>query len=227
MKGQNTLLKKYDLQLHDDEAIRSKIEKLDISDLKKLQKKLNTIEGHFTKKYFNQIFRLLPEKLRPEGRRKFKAYDGMNNIFNLAYEVLQWKVHRAIIRAKLEPFLGFLHSVQYVKPSLVCDLQELYRYLIDDFVIKFCQGIRKKDFTIKSESVSRKRKGKREYLNDSETRCMMKELNEYFESKVNVPFIRHGRNQTVETLINEEALLLAKYLRDELKTWIPRITGRY
>ncbi len=38
------------------------------------------------------------------------AYDGVNNIFNLAYEMLQWKIHRAIIRAKMEPYLGFLHS---------------------------------------------------------------------------------------------------------------------
>jgi len=36
-----------------------------------------------------------------------------------------------------------------------------------------------------------------------------------------------GKRQTVETLINEEALLLAKFLRDERKTWIPRIVYRY
>jgi hypothetical protein len=40
---------------------------------------------------------------------------------------------------------------------------------------------------------------------------------------VEVPRIRHGSRQTLETLINEEALLLAKYLRDERKTWVPRI----
>ena len=225
MRGQNILLEKYDLQTHDEEVITSKIEKLESSDLSHVRGKLNTIEGHFTKPYFNQIFRLLPEKLRPKGRRKFKAYDGTNNIFNLAYEVLSWKVHRAVIRAKLEPFLGFLHSVQYGKPSLVCDLQELYRYLVDDFVIQFCQGLKKKDFTVKSIAVSRKRKGKREYLNDAETRRMMKELNRYFESKVDIPLIRHGKRQRIETLINEEALLLAKYIRNENKNWVPRIAS--
>ena len=51
----------------------------------------------------------------------------------------------------------------------------------------------------------------------------MRELNAYLESKVEVPRIRHGSKQTLETLINEEALLLAKYLRNERKTWIPRI----
>jgi CRISPR/Cas system-associated endonuclease Cas1 len=91
------------------------------------------------------------------------AYDGMNNIFNLAYEILAWKIHRALIEAKLEPYLGFLHSNQMGKLSLVCDFQELYRYLIDDFLIQYCQRICKKDFTVKTENANRKRKGKREY----------------------------------------------------------------
>jgi len=42
-------------------------------------------------------------------------------------------------------------------------------------------------------------------------------LNEYFESNVEVPRIRVGDRQTVEALINEEALLFAKYLRNEKK----------
>ena len=70
--------------------------------------------------------------------------------------------------------------------------------------------------------MSRKRKGKREFLNDAETRLMMKHLREYFESKMNIPRIRGDKSQSIETLINEEALLLAKYLRDEKNTWIPR-----
>ena len=52
---------------------------------------------------------------------------------------------------------------------------------------------------------------------------MMKQLDGFFESKVDVPRIRVGSTQTVETLINEEALLLAKYVRNEKKCWIPRI----
>ena len=50
---------------------------------------------------------------------------------------------------------------------------------------------------------------------------MMKELEKYFESKVEIPLIRHGKRQRIETLINEEALLLARYLRGELETWVP------
>jgi len=147
----------------------------------------------------------------------------MNNTFNLAYEVLSWKVHTAVVRAKLEPYLGFLHSVQFGKPSLVCDFQELYRYLIDDFLIQYCQNLKVKDFTVKTERLSRNKKAKREYLNDPKTSDLMKKLNAYFESKVQIPRIKVGNRQSIETLINEEALLFAKFLRHERKTWTPRI----
>ena len=224
MRGQNILLEKYGLESHGEDDVQSKIESLESSNLDIFRKKLTGMEGKFTEKYFNQIFQLLPVGLRPAKRKKFKAYDGLNNIFNIAYEMLSWKVHRAIIRAKMEPYLGFLHSVQYGKLSLVCDLQELYRYVVDDFVIQFCQDLKERDFTVKSESISRKKKGKRKYLNNAETKHMMKELENYFESKVEIPLIRHGNSQKLETLINEEALLLAIYLRDEKKMWVPRIS---
>lgn len=136
--------------------------------------------------------------------------------------MLSWKVHHALIKAKLEPYLGLLHSITKGKPSLVCDFQERYRYLIDDFVIQFCSKL-KKDFTVKSEESSTKRKGKREYLNDFQTHDLVSDLNLFFQSKVRMPRVRMGDQQEIETLINKEALLFAKYLRNERRSWIPRI----
>jgi hypothetical protein len=43
------------------------------------------------------------------------------------------------------------------------------------------------------------------------------------ELEVEIPRIRIGKKQTIETLINEEALLFARYLRDESESWVPRI----
>ena len=91
----------------------------------------------------------------------------------------------------------------------------LYRYLVDDFVFQLCRGPKLGDFTMKSESVSKNRRGKREYLNDKETSRMMREMGALFESRVEVPLIRFGKRQRIETLINEEVLLFAKYLRGE------------
>lgn len=52
----------------------------------------------------------------------------------------------------------------------------------------------------------------------------MKKLDEFFESKIELPRIRVGEHQTIETLINEETQLFAKFLRYEQKIWMPRIT---
>jgi len=49
----------------------------------------------------------------------------------------------------------------------------------------------------------------------------------YLDWKVRIPRIRHGNRQSLETLINEEALLFAKFIRNERETWIPRIAIPY
>jgi CRISPR-associated protein Cas1 len=224
IEGQNYVLRKYGFRQHDLMRIKDIVNGVESDDLRVLRNKLHTIEGHATEKYFSQIFQLLPMAISIERRRTFKAYDGINNTFNLAYTILKWKVYRAIIKAKLEPFLGFLHSEQVGKPSLVCDLMELYRYFVDDFLIQYCRSLRKKDFSKKHEYYSSNRKGEREYLNKALAKDMMKRLNSFFESIVEIPRVKHGNKQTVETLINEEAFLLAQYLRNEKQTWIPRIS---
>jgi len=53
----------------------------------------------------------------------------------------------------------------------------------------------------------------------------MNRLNSFFETTVEVPRVRHGNRQAVETLISEEALLLAKYLRNERQAWVPRLAS--
>ncbi len=59
-------------------------------------------------------------------------------------------------------------------------------------------------------------------LNESRTSDLMKKINGYSEGKVEVPRIKHGKTQTLDTLINEEALLFARYLRKEKERWNPR-----
>jgi len=66
--------------------------------------------------------------------------------------------------------------------------------------------------------------GKRIHFCEYETDSLAEGLNNLFENEVGIPRIKHGNKQTLDTLINEEALLLAKYLRNERKEWQPRIS---
>jgi len=219
LEGQDRLLKKYSLRRVDYRVIQNrviqKIRNLETTNLRMLRNKLNNIEGICATRYFNQVFGLFNESVRPERRRGYKAYDGINNLYNLSYKVLSWKIHVALLKAHLEPYLGYLHEIAFGRPSLICDFLELYRYLMDDFVLTYARNLKPKDFVLKDEDFSSTRKGKRQYLNDKMQREYLKKLNAYFLSKVEIPRIRKGEHQEIETLINEEALLFARYLRGE------------
>ena len=85
--GQNTILRKYDLTIHDS-TYKEKVETLNSSWLNPtLRRRLMAYESKFTKHYFNQIFSLFPEKIRPIRRRTFKAYDGTNNSARAAGDI--------------------------------------------------------------------------------------------------------------------------------------------
>jgi CRISPR-associated endonuclease Cas1 len=221
LEGQNAILKKYGLRPLDPSALFN-IGNVESESLKLARKKLIQIESHQAKRYFNQIFSLFSENIRPEGRTGYKAYDGLNNVFNFAYYVLKCRVHKALLKAKLEPYLGFLYSTQFGKPSLVCDFQELYRYLIDDYLIERCRKLRKKDFVAVTDFMMRFKMGKRIHLVEYEADSLAEGLNLFFDRFVDIARIKHGNRQTIDTLISEEALLLAKFLRTERKEWVPR-----
>jgi len=55
------------------------------------------------------------------------------------------------------------------------------------------------------------------------TREFMVLLDDLFDSIVEIPRMKRGSRQSISSLINEEALILGKYLRKEEKMWIPRI----
>jgi CRISPR-associated protein Cas1 len=220
--GQDQLLANYGLRRHDYSEYAA-VKNLEPDSLLKLRRPLNTIEGQTSSRYFQQLFCLLPEFLRPSRRVGYKAYDKFNNMLDLGYTVLSWRIHVALIKSKLEPYLGYLHSIQFGKPSLVCDFEELYRYLIDDFVIQFSQGLYERDFVLREEPFSSTRKCKRYYLKQEMNAEFTRKLNSSFARLIEIPRIKVGRKQKFETLISEEALLFAKYLRGEKTHWEPRI----
>jgi len=57
---------------------------------------------------------------------------------------------------------------------------------VDDVLIQSCFNIRSKDFIAKIEDMTRKKTGRRVYLNDIKTRDLMKQLNKFFESHVEI-----------------------------------------
>ena len=227
IEGNQKVLNKWGLEPFDFDIIQRQISAIPTHDLKTFRRRLLAVEANCAKLYFERIFSLFPSSIRPETRRTRKAYDGINNVFNFGYYVLKCRVHKALIKAKLEPYLGFLHAIRSDNAGLVCDFMEPYRYLIDDLLIERCQKYKKKDFVAVTDFMMKLRMGKKIHLCEYETDELADALAELFERKVNIPRIRHGFKQTIDTLISEEAFLLAKFLRNEKREWTPRLPTLY
>ena len=64
--------------------------------------------------------------------------------------------------------------------------------MIVNFLIQYC----------KYDALSRQKMGKRQDLNDLDTKGLMSGLNNYFELIIEIPRMKVGRRQTFETVIS-------------------------
>jgi CRISPR-associated protein Cas1 len=105
------------------------------------------LEGTAGRVYFGCLAQLVPQAYRFDGRSRHPARDEFNALLNYAYGVLYSLVEKACICAGLDPFLGFLHTDNYGKKSLVYDLIEPFRILGDRAVLLLFTGRRvQKDY---------------------------------------------------------------------------------
>ena len=194
-----------------------KLESLEANAVDPIRTKIHSIEGHFGKFYFKELIKLFPKEFQPEVRHAYKAVDLTNNLFNLSYEVMKWEVYKSIINAHLDPFLGVLHSIQHGKPSLVCDLQEPYRPLIDNFLIEYVKKLKTKDF-----EPNYRRKKPRIFLKHKESSKLISELNSFLDLKIAKPRSRNfGKDSKIRTVIREDVEQLASFARNETLQWNP------
>jgi CRISPR-associated protein Cas1 len=103
---------------------------------------LRTVEGRTALRYWEAFRRCLPEPLRFQGRmvktKAMNAIDPVNLALNYGYGFLKCECRTAVNSVGLEPALGFLHEpADYMtRESLVYDLEEPFRWLVDLAVIQ-------------------------------------------------------------------------------------------
>ena len=103
------------------------------------------VEGSAGRAYFQCLSRLMPEKYRFEGRSRRPAKDPFNAVLNYCYGILYSRVEKACIIAGLDPYVGFLHTDNYNKKSLVFDLIEPFRIFAEQTTVYLFTGRKIKD----------------------------------------------------------------------------------
>ena len=158
-------------------------------------------EGSAGRIYFETINYVTPDKYKFDGRSKMPAKDEFNALINYGYGVLYSLVEKACIIAGLDPYVGFLHTDNYNKKSLVFDIIELFRIHIDKCVVYLFTGKRINDsfFDKIKNGVTLNKEGKQFYI---------AEINKIFDDSIRY----RGRNIKVKDTIQFECHRIAQEL---------------
>ncbi len=93
------------------------------------------IEGSAGRTYWEIFSKFVPEHFAFNGRSRQPAKDEFNAILNYGYAVLYGVIERAVVVAGLDPYIGFIHTDNYNKISLVYDVIEKYRIWVEEAIL--------------------------------------------------------------------------------------------
>lgn len=96
---------------------------------------LDGMEGSAAREYFGLVMQFNRSGLAWRGRVKHPASDPLNALLSLTYTLLMNEFAAMLEGAGLDPYLGFLHQVDYGRPSLALDLMEPFRHPVADRLV--------------------------------------------------------------------------------------------
>lgn len=118
---------------------------------------LNGLEGIAGRAYFAGLAQMVLADLPFPGRRRRPAPDPINALLSFGYTLVGNELHSLLDGMGFDPYLGFLHQIDYGRPSLALDLLEEFRHpLVDRLTLTLInKGILKEaDFALDPTSGS-------------------------------------------------------------------------
>jgi CRISPR-associated protein Cas1 len=184
-----------------------KLRNLEDGPIDKLRGKIFGLEGKGSLDYWNGFSLVLDPEFGFENRSGRGANDGVNAMLNYGYGLLRGQIWRSVHLASLDPYAGYLHADRWGRASLVFDLMEEFRQqVVDRPVLSLVNRgeVKISDFEIKDDYC---------LMSDELRRLLISKILDRLDSKIKVD----GRHVSWDGLINNQTLLLAKYLTGEAK----------
>ncbi|NPA69644.1 MAG: CRISPR-associated endonuclease Cas1 [Crenarchaeota archaeon] len=116
------------------ENVRNELTKIEGACIDTIRQDILTIEAKAARKYWECISKIIPETYGFNGRDR-ESDDVVNKTLNYAYGILKTVVWKCVLLHNLDPYAGYLHVDRSGRPSLVLDMMEEFRPLIDKIVI--------------------------------------------------------------------------------------------
>ncbi len=162
-------------------------------------------EGTAGRAYFQCLSKIMPEKYKFKGRSRQPAKDPFNAVLNYCYGILYGRIEKACILAGLDPYVGFLHTDNYNKKSMVFDLIEPFRIFAEQSTVYLFTGKKIKDeyFRATDNAVSLNDKGKPVVVDAMN--CHMEETVRYRKKNVKRKYIpQHEAHRLANILLADE-----------------------
>ena len=178
---------------------------------KTIETTLLTHEGRFAILYWDNlgmVFRKLYPEFKFVNRRSSKhswnmnASDEINALLNYGYAILETEVRKDLNAIGLDLSIGFLHELKDGRSSLVYDVQELYRWLVDLSVIQLLEEkkLKKADFIV-TESYNIR-------LRESTAKALIEKIRLNFNARA----LYSGKYYSYQNILYENVRLLANYI---------------
>ncbi len=159
-------------------------------------------EGEISSIYWQSLVIILKEKSNFKARETKGAKDLVNASLNYGYAILYARVQNALLKAGLALHISFLHSLQEGKPTLVYDLIEEFRaFVVDRAVISMIN---------KNEPLKVNENGE---LSKKSCHLIVQNVKE----RLGVYTKYKKSSKKLETIIQDQAYLLARHVRGEDK----------
>ncbi len=158
--------------------------------IKQCRHSLLGIEGNLSKQYFNAIQCFLPQHMQFKKRSRQPALDYFNAALNYLYGMTYSIVESGVFAKGLDPYVGFMHTHNYLKTALVFDLIEPIRPLIDRLLIQLCI-----DHKLSQEHFIPKQQGY--WLNKAGKRIIIPSFNDFLHQRIKY----NNRVQTLKNII--------------------------
>lgn len=172
-------------------------------------KSLMGVEGIAASVYFRAYGRMFRRELQFEKRQRRPARDPVNALLSFGYTLITNEMLSVICSIGFEPYIGYIHGVDYGRPSLALDLIEEFRHsIIDRFTLYLInnQILDEADFEDKGEEgIYLKDEPKKNYFVQFE-RYMNKEVesNTTTEKKSYRSLFRSQAHKLMDTILKDE-----------------------
>lgn len=179
--------------------------------------KLRGYEGITAKLYFESLTSIIKQPLGFKGRNRRPPTDPVNSLLSFGYTILFQKFFSLINLVGLDPYLGFFHSLEYNRPSLVLDIMEEFRPLIVDTTV--VSMINKRQ--INGSDFNQNPSDHSVTISKGVIGLYMKNLEERLETKIH--YTRENQDLSYHQVMEKQVRLIARIIMGEEEEYMPYI----